>query len=130
MAEPFARLTTYVPALRMAIQMLPLDPGLPALLEVTGPRRCAFLAQYLPECRAGAIVEDVRIELRQYNRGIRAVLRCSPRFAGTPAPPEHSVYVKIMKDDDRVAKNYESMRRLWDATRDATYFHMPEPLEG
>jgi aminoglycoside phosphotransferase (APT) family kinase protein len=128
MAEPFARLTTYVPTLRMAIQMLPLDPGLPALLEVTGPRRCAFLAQYLPECRAGAIVEDVRIELRQYNRGIRAVLRCSARFAGTPAPPEHSVYVKIMKDDDRVAKNYESMRRLWDATRDATYFHMPKPL--
>ncbi len=123
---PFAHPAAYVDELRLALRLFPLDPALPALAEVPGPGAAGLLAAYLPECRAGATIDRVQGELREYKPCKRAVLRLTAHFSGAPER-SRTLYVKLFADD-RGARILADLSALWPAARRARSLRMPEPL--
>jgi hypothetical protein len=123
---PFRQAAAHVEELGLALRLFPLDPALPALAELTGSGGALLLSPYLSECRAGARIERVAWELRQYKPFKRAVLRLTASFSGPCAGPR-SLYAKLF-GDDRGARFHAELAALWSAARGARSLRTPEPL--
>ncbi len=123
---PFRHAGAYLEGLRMAVVLFPVDPELPALAEVTGPRGAVILGPHLPECRGGAGLAGISAELVHYKPCSRCVLRVTASFGAGGAAPRR-VFVKLFADD-RGAGSHRSLEALWEASRGAEYLRVPEPL--
>lgn len=122
---PFREPALYLDDLRIALCLFPLDPVLPALAELTGKHGASLLVRHLPECSAGASIERVEYELRQYKPFKRAVLRVVAHFASHASP--RPLFAKFFRDD-RGAALHAEQAKLWAATRNARALRIPEPL--
>jgi len=125
-AKPFRELSLYIGDLRLALLFFPLDPELPGLAEITGSEGARLLAEWLPECRAGAQIERIDCSLAHYKPFKRAVLKIRAAFRG-PKAHERNVYAKFYSDE-RGATCFENLSALWPAMQGATSLRLPEPL--
>jgi hypothetical protein len=97
-AHPVAMLSD----LKMALSVFPIDGLIPTLGDATDPRKIAgILERTLPEAVSGdLLIKDVRLDLAQYGRYARCVLRYA--IAGletaTQTPHNITVYGKVDAD--------------------------------
>src|SRR5262245_43103849 len=109
---PFRDSAAYLPELRMAVLLFPLDPSMPALAELTGSEGARMLEARLPECRAGARIEALSSELVHYKPFDRAVLKLRVTLAGRGADRSvRTVYAKCFADESggECARNLEAL---------------------
>ena len=128
MAEPFNQLAVYIADLEMAVVLLPVDPALPGLAEITGPDGARLLSPYLTECRQGAKVAELHREFCRYRPWRSCVLRLAAGLTGVNGGPKgRVVYVKIFADD-RGELLDQNLRALWRVASRAKRLRVPEPL--
>ncbi len=127
-AVPFSQLAAYIEDLEMAIVLLPIDPALPGLADVTGGEAVKIVARHLPECRKGAILRQVGSAITRYSPYNGALVRLEAVLANGAAPQSRrAVYVKVFSDD-RGELYYRNLESLWEAARRAGALRVPEPL--
>ena len=84
---PFATPVAMLDTLNMAVSIFPLDGDLPTLLLATDSRQMSEVFQRaLPTPRNGSPIEGCRVEVAQYRRHGRCVLRY--HVARSPAGPD------------------------------------------
>jgi hypothetical protein len=127
LAAPFRRLALRVTSLDLGLLLFPLDPGLPALADVTGPEAARLFAPHLPECRAGARIEGIECELRHYKPGERAVLRVRSTLRTGADASERTVYAKLFADEHGATCHAE-LQALSVAAKHSDSLRIPEPL--
>ena len=98
-AQPFRELSLYLPELQMAVIFFPVDPGLPALAEITGADGGRLLAPYFgPRPASPPTVTDWA--LRRYRPSSGCALRVNVELGnGNGSPRRQAVDVKIFADD-------------------------------
>ena len=64
-ARPFTQLAVYVEDLEMVLLILPVDPSLPGLAQITGRDRGRLLTRHIKDCR-NAIVRRADWSIRRY----------------------------------------------------------------
>jgi hypothetical protein len=127
-AAPFAQLATYIEDLEMAVVLLPIDPALPGLADVTGGDATKIVARHLPECRRGAILRQVGSAITRYSPYSGALVRMEAVIANGAAPQSRrAIYVKVFCDD-RGELYHRNLVTLWDAARRSSALRVPEPL--
>jgi hypothetical protein len=127
-AAPFSELVLHMKTLPLTLLVFPLDPAMPGLAELTGQDGARVLAQLLPECRAGAELVHLEVELAHYKPLDRAVLRVGVRLAlPQGAERQRTLYAKFFADDHG-ERCFNELAALWAATRGARWLRMPEPL--
>ena len=125
---PFQRSAAYIGEIQMAVSLFPLDPALPALLELTRPEADRLISPFIAECRDGATIEQYDWELRHYKPSNRCVLRLVLDLAQPDGRRiERAVYAKIFADD-RGEANHLNLLQLWQATLRCQHLRVPEPL--
>jgi hypothetical protein len=125
--QPFQRLVTFIPQLQMAAQFFPVDGALPSLLAVTQPDSGRLLSRFIPECCAGATIQETQWELVHYKPGERCVLKYTVRLSSAAAASFHrTVYAKIFSDDSGAAI-YGIMQDLWHTLHRSACLRMPQP---
>jgi len=127
LAAPFRRLALRVTNLELGLLLFPVDPGLPALAEVTGTEAARLFAPHLPECQAGARIERIECELRHYKPGERAVLRVRATLLSATNVTQRTVYAKLFADQQGAVCHAE-LRALSAAARRSDWLRIPEPL--
>jgi len=127
LVEPFKKLAAYLPEVQMGIQVFPVDPCLPAMVEMTRGGCGPIVAPFLPACHGGSSIRDVVSEVKHYKPASRSVLRLTVHFNPTDdGPSKQVVYAKIFSDD-RGAENYERMRQLWEVSSKSSCLRTPQP---
>ena len=127
LAAPFQRLALWVTSLELGLLLFPVDPGLPALAEVTGPEAARLFAPHLPECRAGARIEGIECDLRHYKPGERAVLKVRSTLRTGTNVTHRTVYAKLFADQQGAVCHAE-LQALSAAARRSDSLRIPEPL--
>jgi hypothetical protein len=126
-AAPFHRLAAHIGELQMGLLILPLDPDLPALAEVTGAAGPGILGAILPECKEGASITRVDWTLRRYKPAMSCVLRCEVTLTDAAGPARRAIFAKIFRDD-RGRELHDNMKFVWDAAARCTCLRVPQPL--
>ena len=127
LAAPFRRLAIWVGSLDLGLLLFPVDPGLPALAEVTGPEAARLFAPHLPECQAGARIEAIECELRHYKPGERAVLKVRSTLRTGTNTTQRTIYAKVFSDQHGAVSHAE-LQALSAAARRSDDLRIPEPL--
>jgi aminoglycoside phosphotransferase (APT) family kinase protein len=125
--QPFQRLAAFIPQLQMGVQFFPVDVAMPSLLAVTRPDSGQLLSRFIPECRAGATIEEVRWQLVHYKPGDRCVYKCTVRLSSVDEASFHrTVYVKLFADDGGEVI-HRLMQELWRTMHNSVCLRMPQP---
>lgn len=125
--EPFRELVVPIPELQLGLLFLPLDPSLPGMAEITGPRGGRLLEPFLVECREGAKIDRLECELRHHKPFNRAVLRVRAKLAGRRGADERVVYAKAF-ENERGADYHAELVSLWAVAQRSEFLRVPEPL--
>lgn len=121
---PFHVPSAFVEEFQLGLRFFPLDPCLPGLALLTGPRGAEILAPHLSAWRAGVALTHAECELRQYKPFKRAVVRVTAHLADGRS---RALYAKLFADP-RGERSQRELAALWAATRTARGLRMPEPL--
>lgn len=124
-ARPFRELFLYRRDLQMAFLVFPMDPGLPALAEITGPDGPRLLASHLSSSWNGDAPKRLDWVVRRYAPSRRCSLRIDLRAGG--AGGHRAVHANIFADG-RGDAHFQNIRSLWNAARSAGGLHVPQPL--
>jgi hypothetical protein len=126
-AQPFQHLATFIPQLQMAAQFFPVDGALPSLMAVTQPDSSQLLSRFIPECCAGATIQETQWKLVHYKPGERCVLKYTVRLSSADATSFHrTIYAKLFSDDSGAAI-YGIMQDLWRTVHRSVCLRMPQP---
>ncbi len=109
-ARPFTQLTAYVDDLEMALLILPVDPALPGLAEITGPDRGRLLTRHIKDCR-DTIVRRAEWTIRRYVPARRCELAFTIATEATGRLTERDVRVHVFADD-RGRVHHENMEAI------------------
>ena len=125
-ARPFTQLAAYVTDLEMALLILPVDPALPGLVQITGPDRGRLLRRHLKDCH-DAIVRRADWTIRRYipARRCELVFTIATEAGGELTKRDVRVYVF---SDDRGRAHHENMEALWPLVRGSEYLRIAQPL--
>jgi aminoglycoside phosphotransferase (APT) family kinase protein len=125
--QPFQRLAAFIPQLQMGAQFFPVDLAMPSLLAVTQPDSGRLFSRLLPECCAGATIEETQWQLVHYKPGDRCVLKFTVRLSSVAKASFHrTAYVKIFADEGGAAI-HQLMQDLWRTMRHSVCLRMPQP---
>jgi hypothetical protein len=100
--RPFATVAAVLEPLDMVVHAFPIDPELPTLVAATDPQRmAAVFAETPPWSSTGSTIDGCRVELVQYRRRHRCVLRYTVASAGPggEAAAPTVVYGKVADRD-------------------------------
>ncbi len=126
-ARPFTRLAAYVDHLEMALLILPVDPALPGLAEITGSDRGRLLAPHIRECADGAIIRQADWTLHRYVPARRCELALDVGVEAGGRLVKRRVRVDVFSDD-RGGLHHRNMQVVWSVARTARWLRLPEPL--
>lgn len=126
-ARPFTRLAAYVDDLDMALLLLPVDPALPGLAEITGGERGRLLAPHIRECADGAIIRQADWTVHRYIPARRCELALDVRTVAGSHMLKRRIRVDVFSDD-RGSLHHRNMQAVWPITRTARWLRVPEPL--
>jgi hypothetical protein len=125
---PFEQLAYFIPEVQMGVYFFPVDPALPALVEATRADSWQLVVPFIPEICDGMRIEETYTQPLNYKPGTRCVVRFTLRLAGTDGQQcQRVVYGKFFADE-RGAKLYQDMQRLWEIARVSGCLRVPEPL--
>ncbi len=125
--RPFTRLATYVDDLEMALLLLPVDPALPGLVEITGHNRGRLLSPHLEECRRGGVVRRADWTVHRYQPVRRCELSLDVDVEAAGSLRQRRVLVTIYADDSG-AVHHRNMKAVWAFARTAPSLRLPRPL--
>ena len=125
-ARPFTQLAAYVDDLETALLILPVDPALPGLAEITGPGRDRLLTRFVSDCH-NAIVRRADWAIRQYIPAQRCELAFTITIEAAGEVTERDVRVHVFADD-RGWVHHENMEALWPAVGASKHLRIPQPL--
>ena len=125
-ARPFAQLAVYVDDLEMALLILPVDPALPGLAEITGPDRGRLLSRHIKDCHDG-IVRRADWAIRRYIPARRCELAFTIAIESTGKLTERDVRVDVFADD-RGRAHYQNMEAVQPVALGSEYLRIPRPL--
>ncbi len=126
-ARPFTRLAAYVEDLDMVLLVLPVDPALPGLAEITGSDRGRLLTPHIRECADGAVIRQADWTVRRYV----PARRCELSLDIGAVAGNHLLKRRIRVDvfsDDRGNLHHRNMQVVWPVARNARWLRVPEPL--
>lgn len=126
-AEPFTELAAYIEDLEMALLLLPVDPALPGLAEITGRERGLLMARHIPECHEGAVIRRADWRLRRYVPARRCELAMKIGLEARGRVTERDLHVHIFSDD-RGQLHHENLEKLWPLSRESEHLRIPQPL--
>ncbi len=125
-ARPFTQLAAYVDDLEMVLLILPVDPALPGLAEITGPGRGRLLTQHIRDCH-DAIVRRADCTIRRYIPAQRCELAFTITIEAPGGVTKREVRVHVFADD-RGRLHHENMEALWPAVEASEHLRIPQPL--
>jgi len=125
-ARPFTKLAVYVDDLEMALLILPVDPALPGLAEITGPERGRLLTRHVKDCH-DAIVRRADWAIRQYVPARRCELAFTFATETRGELTERDVRVQVFADD-RGRTHDDNMKALWPLVLGSAHLRIPQPL--
>jgi Ser/Thr protein kinase RdoA (MazF antagonist) len=130
---PFAHPVAQIEPLHLSVSVFPIDGDLPELLTATDPDRMRRLLQEeLPEPWSGRSLEAPRVEIVQYHRRRRCVLRYGLAASGSREERREpqTLYAKLYAQpcSQSGADAMTSLRALAGGERGVHAFHVPRPL--
>ena len=125
--QPFTRLATYVDDLEMGLLVLPIDPALPGLVEITGNDRGRLLSPHLEECNGGGVVCQADWKVQRYRPARRCELLLDVTVRAAGGLRQRRVLVTIYADD-RGALHHRNMNEVWAFAQKAPSLRLPRPL--
>ena len=126
-ARPFTRLATYVDDLEMALLILPVDPSLPGLSEITGRQRGRLLSPYIQGWDEAAVVRRADWTMHRYIPARRCELAIVVGAEVGGRAVTRQVRVDVFSDD-RGGLHHRNMQVVWSVARTARWLRLPEPL--
>ncbi|MCH7550099.1 MAG: carboxypeptidase-like regulatory domain-containing protein [Proteobacteria bacterium] len=106
-ARPFTRLAAYVDDLDMALLLLPVDPALPGLAEITGGERGRLLAPHIRECADGAIIRQADWTVHRYIPARRCELALDVHTVAGSHMLKRRIRVDVFSDDADEGRIFE-----------------------
>jgi hypothetical protein len=125
---PFEQLACFIPEVQMGVYFFPVDPALPVLIEATRADSGQLVVPFIPEICDGMRLEETYTQPLNYKPGTRCVVRFTLRLAGTDGQQYQRVVYGKFFADERGAKLYQDMQRLWEIARVSGCLRVPEPL--
>ena len=125
--QPFTRLATYVEDLEMGLLLLPIDPALPGLVEITGKDRGKLLSPHLEECNGGGVVRRADWKVQRYRPARRCDLSLDVTVEAAGTLRQCVVLVTIYADD-RGALHHRNLNEVWAFARKTPSLRLPRPL--
>lgn len=125
-ARPFTRLAVYVEDLEMVLLILPVDPALPGLAQITGRDRGRLLMRHIKNCH-DAVVRRADWAIRRYIPARRCELAFTIATEGSGGLTERDVRVHVFADD-RGRIHHENMEAIWSVVQDLEHLQIPQPL--
>jgi hypothetical protein len=125
--QPFTELATYVDDLAMGLLLLPVDPALPGLVEITGNQRGRLLTPHLDECNGGGVVRRADWRVHRYRPARRCELSLNVEVETAEGLRRRRVLVTIYADD-RGALHHRNMCEVWAFAQRAGSLRLPRPL--
>ncbi len=125
-SQPFTKLATYVDDLEMALLILPIDPGLPGLAEITGRDRGKLLSQNIDDF-GGALVRRADWTIRRYVPAQRCDLAFAVTTEAAGRLTTRDLRVSVF-GDDRGQIHHRNMEMIWPAVETSECLRIPQPL--
>ena len=125
-ARPFSQLATYVDDLEMALLILPVDPALPGLAEITGPDRGRLLSRHIKDSH-DVIVRRADWTIRRYIPARHCELAFTIALEATGRLTKRDVRVHVFADD-RGRVHHVNMEALWPVVQGSEHLRIPQPL--